>query len=394
MGTTFSCMEGCWWWCGDELDEKETRLPTAFEVRILLPLIEHDFKKRNGIKRHTNKLGRMKRAFGGDEKSYEFNMLRDHARYNCNTPAVFETDTLNGLYWPGLCTTPWVDSLPWTRELRGKKVVAPLIQELKKIISSANNSIQSQVPLPSSSSSSSSCLTSCLYGRSTEVEDASIASREGNKAVLKPYNEGHGHDTLVRENNKWRTLFLIDNGRENESVCQSCPEIMKLVRRIPKRCSDVFISAISPGAKIRLHRGPTNTKLTCHLGLIVPSGDLGLKVGTETRTWSVGEWILFNDSYPHEAWNHGSGVRYVLIVDVWCPGLTDEEVRALEILRRDRVKLFHELRRREACCCFRASGDIDDDCDQIEEETSTSSSKICDENTGIVMSPVTTTTTK
>ena len=101
----------------------------------MLPLIEHKFKKRNGIKRHTNKLARMKRAFGGDEAAYEFNMLKDHARYNCNTPTVFETDSLNGFYWPGLRTSPWVDSLPWTRELRGEKIVAPLIRELNQIIS-------------------------------------------------------------------------------------------------------------------------------------------------------------------------------------------------------------------------------------------------------------------
>ena len=297
-----------WWWCcngcTDGLNDEEQRLPSAYEARMMLPLIEHKFKKRNGIKRHTNKLARMKRAFGGDEASYEFNMLKDHARYNCNTPTVFETDSLNGFYWPGLRTSPWVDSLPWTRELRGEKIVAPLIRELNQIIS--KNSTMNKLP----SSPQTSYLTSCLFG-SSEIEDESVASREGNKAVLRPYNEGHGHDKLVEQTNKWQTLFLIDNGRENEAVCRSCPEIMKLVRRIPRRCSDVFISAISPGAKIRLHRGPTNTKLTCHLGLVVPSGDLGLKVGTETRKWSVGEWLLFNDSYPHEAWNHGQGVRYV-----------------------------------------------------------------------------------
>eukprot|EP00938_MAST-03A_sp_MAST-3A-sp1_P000613 g613.t1 len=347
---------------------------------MMLPLIEHKFKKRNGIKRHTNKLARMKRAFGGDEASYEFNILKDHARYNCNTPTVFETDSLNGFYWPGLRTSPWVDSLPWTRELRGEKIVAPLIRELNQIIS--KNSTMNKLP----SSPQTSYLTSCLFG-SSEIEDESVASREGNKAVLRPYNEGHGHDKLVEQTNKWQTLFLIDNGRENEAVCRSCPEIMKLVRRIPRRCSDVFISAISPGAKIRLHRGPTNTKLTCHLGLVVPSGDLGLKVGTETRKWSVGEWLLFNDSYPHEAWNHGQGVRYVLIVDIWSPELTDDEVRALELLRRDRVKLLRELQsqRCSRCCCCCSGFDEDDhDDDSDEEETSSKTSP----SSVVVMSPM------
>ena len=347
--------------------EEEKRLPTAYEIRMILPLIEHKFKKRNGIKRHTNKLARMKRAFGGDERSYEFNILKDHARYNCNTPTVFETDSLNGLYWPGLRTSPWIDSLPWTRELRGEKIVAPLIRELKEIVSKNSKTITT---IQSNSSSSSSCLTSCLFG-SSEIDDESVSSRECNEAELRPYNEGHGHDKLVEQSNKWKTLFLIDNGRENEAVCRSCPEIMKLVKRIPRRCSDVFISAISPGAKIRLHRGPTNTKLTCHLGLIVPKGDLGLKVGTETRKWSVGEWLLFNDSYPHEAWNHAQGVRYVLIVDIWSPELTDDEVRALELLRRDRTDFLRELQAQSSifsCCSSFLSNENQFDSDESDAE--------------------------
>ena len=308
-------------------------------------------------------------------------MLKDHARYNCNTPTVFETDSLNGFYWPGLRTSPWVDSLPWTRELRGEKIVAPLIRELKQIIS--KNSTMNKVP----SSQNSSSLTSCLFG-SSEVEDESVASREGNKAVLRPYNEGHGHDKLVEQTNKWRTLFLIDNGRENEAVCRSCPEIMKLVRRIPRRCSDVFISAISPGAKIRLHRGPTNTKLTCHLGLVVPSGDLGLKVGTETRKWSVGEWLLFNDSYPHEAWNHGQGVRYVRMTllyindtsnindptrrySLWIFGLRTHGRRSTctELLRRDRVKLLVSFKVNVVRVVSGFNDDDDSEDDSDEEET-------------------------
>jgi aspartyl/asparaginyl beta-hydroxylase (cupin superfamily) len=48
-------------------------------------------------------------------------------------------------------------------------------------------------------------------------------------------------------------------------------------------------------------------------------------VGNETRSWTEGEIVLFDDSIEHEAWNSSSEPRIVMIFDVWRPELSAEE---------------------------------------------------------------------
>jgi len=43
---------------------------------------------------------------------------------------------------------------------------------------------------------------------------------------------------------------------------------------------------------------------------------------------------VFDDSFEHEAWNLSDRRRTVLIVDVWHPDLSDDEVLLLDGLQR------------------------------------------------------------
>ena len=57
------------------------------------------------------------------------------------------------------------------------------------------------------------------------------------------------------------------------------------------------------------------------VGLRVPAGAT-LKVANETRTWTVGKALVFDESYEHSALNsHPDQPRYVLQVHTWHPGL-------------------------------------------------------------------------
>ena len=82
----------------------------------------------------------------------------------------------------------------------------------------------------------------------------------------------------------------------------------------------LYVSKLSLGTHIEPPRGPTNQRLRCHLGVKTPDGDCGLKVGGETPRWEEG-CIVFDDSLEHEAWNHTSEPRIVLIIDFWHPDL-------------------------------------------------------------------------
>ena len=74
-----------------------------------------------------------------------------------------------------------------------------------------------------------------------------------------------------------------------------------------------------------------NARLICHLPLIVPP-DCALRVGNETRAWTEGRIVSFDDSIEHEAWNHSSELRVVLIFDVWKPELREQERRLVSTM--------------------------------------------------------------
>ncbi len=92
-----------------------------------------------------------------------------------------------------------------------------------------------------------------------------------------------------------------------------------------------MFSVLTPGTHILPHRGVTNTRVVCHLPLVVPE-DCALVVGGEKHAWREGEAVAFDDTYEHEAWNRGNKTRVVLIVDVWNPHLTAAERDAVTAL--------------------------------------------------------------
>jgi aspartate beta-hydroxylase len=81
---------------------------------------------------------------------------------------------------------------------------------------------------------------------------------------------------------------------------------------------------LRPGARIPPHTGYVNTRLICHLPLIVPDG-CAIRVGNETRAWQEGRALVFDDTVEHEAWNRSDRLRVVLLFDIWRPELTLEE---------------------------------------------------------------------
>jgi aspartate beta-hydroxylase len=96
----------------------------------------------------------------------------------------------------------------------------------------------------------------------------------------------------------------------------------------------IYVSRMRAGTHIAAHRGPTNVRLRCHLGVTVPPGDCAIRVGDETRRWVEGECLVFDDHFEHEAWNHTEADRIVLIADLWHPDLSAAEIRLLEGLHR------------------------------------------------------------
>ena len=148
----------------------------------------------------------------------------------------------------------------------------------------------------------------------------------------RPRADFHG---LV-DNPQWSTLDLWEKAAPVPGVTECFPQTMAAVEasdlpRISVRAPNILFSKLAPGARIPPHHGMLNTRLVCHLPLIVPSG-CGFRVGGEVRQWREGELLIFDDTIEHEAWNDGSSDRIILIFDAWRPELDDRERGAITAL--------------------------------------------------------------
>ena len=79
-------------------------------------------------------------------------------------------------------------------------------------------------------------------------------------------------------------------------------------------------SRLAPGTHIKPHKGWVTTVYRAHLGLVVPDDRCALRVGDESRTWSEGDVLVFDDTAEHEAWNRSDHTRTVLLFDFLRPG--------------------------------------------------------------------------
>lgn len=146
----------------------------------------------------------------------------------------------------------------------------------------------------------------------------------------------------------WDVRFLLERGRRNREVCDRCPvttEIISTMGGVDTMAGLAYVSRLRPGTHIKPHRGPTNMRVRCHLGLQVPDGDCGIRVDGATKRWTVGECLVFSDYFEHEAWNFADASRVVLIVDLWNPELSRHEVRNLEALHRYATSVGSQLHR-------------------------------------------------
>jgi len=175
-----------------------------------------------------------------------------------------------------------------------------------------------------------------------EIEAATDEMREELLAVMRdpsafsPYVTGHANRPRndqqgMLNNPAWSAFYLWKNGSPVPDNAERCPRIVHALRnaplaRVPNRSPSILFSLLEPGAHIPPHNGLVNTRLICHLPLVVP-GPSRFRVGNEVRAWVEGRAWAFDDTIEHEAWNDSDRTRVILLFDVWRPELTDEERR-------------------------------------------------------------------
>lgn len=140
----------------------------------------------------------------------------------------------------------------------------------------------------------------------------------------------------LNHSSQWSSFQLIRGGKVLSENTARCPATMEALHclpipDIPDHAPEMFFSILAPGAHIPPHYGLGNYKLAVHLPLMVPP-DCGIRVGNETRNWTEGECLVFDDSFQHEAWNRSQEPRAVLIAETWNPLLTEVEKQGIRAL--------------------------------------------------------------
>jgi aspartyl/asparaginyl beta-hydroxylase (cupin superfamily) len=131
----------------------------------------------------------------------------------------------------------------------------------------------------------------------------------------------------------WSAFYLWKNGEPVEDNIRRCPKTMQALAnvpldRIPRRTPSILFSVLRANSRIPPHNGFLNTRLICHLPLIVPPG-CGFRVGNDVREWKEGKAWVFDDTIEHEAWNDSDQTRVILLFDIWRPDISEEERRMI-----------------------------------------------------------------
>jgi aspartyl/asparaginyl beta-hydroxylase (cupin superfamily) len=91
------------------------------------------------------------------------------------------------------------------------------------------------------------------------------------------------------------------------------PYTSAIVEMIPGMVTAGFY-ILEPHSHIFPHVGATSDLLRGHLGVICPPG-CSIRVGDEARSWAEQQFLVFDDTFEHEAWNESDECRCILLFD-------------------------------------------------------------------------------
>jgi hypothetical protein len=170
--------------------------------------------------------------------------------------------------------------------------------------------------------------------QATDLIRAEFAGLLESPELFAPYVQGEPDRPVERKstllnNPDWSACYLWKNGQPVLPVAKRCPQTLNALigapmAYMPERSPSILFSVLKPGAHITAHTGLINTRLICHLPIIVPEG-CSFRVGNDVRAWQTGRCWAFDDTIEHEAWNNSDSTRVILLFDIWRPELSEEE---------------------------------------------------------------------
>jgi len=159
--------------------------------------------------------------------------------------------------------------------------------------------------------------------------EAVLADRAGVGPYVEAPRDRPAKPHSLLDDPRWSAFHLMQGGSPVAANAARCPATMAALETLPipviaGRSPMVLFSILAPGTHIEPHHGMLNTRLICHLPLIVPP-DCRLRVGNSVRRVEAGKMLIFDDSIEHEAWNDSGEMRVILLFEIWRPELTAAE---------------------------------------------------------------------
>jgi aspartyl/asparaginyl beta-hydroxylase (cupin superfamily) len=166
--------------------------------------------------------------------------------------------------------------------------------------------------------------------------EAVLADRAGVAPYVEAPKDRPAKPHSLLDDPRWSAFHLYQGGEPVAANAARCPATMAAIKDLPipviaRHSPMALFSILEPGTHIKPHNGMLNTRLICHLPLIVPAG-CRLRVGNHSRAVEAGKMLIFDDSIEHEAWNNGDAIRVILLFEIWRPELTAAERAGLTAL--------------------------------------------------------------
>jgi beta-hydroxylase len=167
---------------------------------------------------------------------------------------------------------------------------------------------------------------------------------------LKALGERQYSDYEHSKDGGWKMMLLMMIDKYNDAYEMHCPETFKLLKNIPN-LTFAAVSKLSAHSRIHPHREwikeddqllYNNGNLhRAHLGLQIPSDTIkcAMRVGTETKSWIPGKFLMFNDSVEHEVWNDTDEDRVVLVLDFIKVGSKMLDNHQIQLLKKKMIDL-------------------------------------------------------
>lgn len=125
----------------------------------------------------------------------------------------------------------------------------------------------------------------------------------------------------------WKTIGFGFWGTKDRRIRARFPKTTAILNQIPNLVSASF-NLLEPHSHINPHFGDTDAVFRVHLGIQIPASlpECGFTVKGESRAWENGKLLVFLDANVHEAFNHSSGKRYILLMDILRPEFADRKI--------------------------------------------------------------------